>query len=124
MFARCSEVNFKARAFPPFGPPSLPRATPLALYPLLFWLWRPILDLAAGDVDHKLGELGGIAGTFRALLRHGASMPGGAARRQSGLGFALIGVAHYPAPRKLDNALTQNAQPRGGRSERGKRVAR
>src|SRR5262249_13522906 len=35
-------------------------------YPTAEWLARQItiLDLAAGDVDHELGELGGVAGAF------------------------------------------------------------
>jgi len=31
-----------------------------------------ILDLAAGDVDHQLGELRWIAGTFESVLWHGS----------------------------------------------------
>jgi hypothetical protein len=35
---------------------------------LLFRGGRPVFDLAARDIDHELGELGGIAGAFPALL--------------------------------------------------------
>lgn len=38
------------------------------------YLRYPILDLAAGDVDHQLGELGGVAWTFEALVWHGCNM--------------------------------------------------
>src|SRR5437899_916510 len=37
--------------------------------------WRfTILDLTAGDVDHQLGELGGVAWAFESLVRHDANM--------------------------------------------------
>ena len=42
------------------------------------------LHFAAGHVDHKLGELGGIARAFWALLWHGASMPRAPSRCQRG----------------------------------------
>jgi hypothetical protein len=41
---------------------------------IFFWHQRAILDLAARDIDHELGELGGIARAFESLLWHGASM--------------------------------------------------
>ena len=41
-------------------------------HPTAEWLARQItiLDLAAGDIDHKLGELGGITGALGAAFRH------------------------------------------------------
>jgi len=36
----------------------------------------------AGNIDHQLGELSGIAGTFSALSWHGANMPGAPSRFQ------------------------------------------
>jgi hypothetical protein len=38
------------------------------------WLWRFILDFAAGNVDHELSELGGIAWTFEAFVWHHANI--------------------------------------------------
>lgn len=62
---------------------------------------RPIIDLAAGDIDDQLGELGGIAGTLEALVWHGASMRGMASDFQPCEGLALFKGAHY----RLANCL-------------------
>jgi hypothetical protein len=32
--------------------------------------WLAILDLAAGDIDHELGKLGGVAGTLELSVCH------------------------------------------------------
>jgi hypothetical protein len=36
------------------------------IFPLLFWRRFPILDVAAGDINHLLGEVGWVAGAFYA----------------------------------------------------------
>src|SRR5216684_1169152 len=40
------------------------------IFTLLFRRRVSVLDLAGGDIDHQLGELGRIAGTFQAAARH------------------------------------------------------
>lgn len=60
-----------------------------------------VLDLASGDVDHQLGELGGIARALQGLVWHGATMPRLASQRQRHSGTATIKVAHYPAKAEL-----------------------
>jgi hypothetical protein len=51
-------------AVPPFKPPGLPTRRRCAPVPCL-WRRLLLLDLAAGDIDYQVDELGGIAGRCR-----------------------------------------------------------
>ena len=45
------------------------------IFPPFLWRRLPVLNVAARDVDHELGELGGIAGAvFQGFVGHCASM--------------------------------------------------
>jgi hypothetical protein len=75
--------------------------------PLLFCGRSLLQSVALGlihsrQVDHELGELGGIAGTFWALVRHGTSMQGAPSRCQRTIGPALFKGAHYPDSTSVD----------------------
>jgi hypothetical protein len=59
--------------FAAFRTPNLAARNPAGAFPLFFWRRRPVLDLPTRDIDHELGELGGIAGAFEVLSRHRGS---------------------------------------------------
>jgi hypothetical protein len=66
--ARCSGLSFVARAFPPLGPPALPRATAAGSTPLPDRF--AVIDLASGDINDQFRQLGGIARALETAFGH------------------------------------------------------